>query len=203
MQLALQAVGPHKYGSHLVVGADAQLPAPSQVRAGVAVSTLHEAAAHWMPAGYAPQVRRSMPLHCAWHTPVPPHAVRVLCGAPVTATQVPTVVAASHASHWPAQAVLQHTPSTQFPFEHSCAPVGQASPFAFLVMHTPPEQNEPLAQPPSFVQVVGHDAVVPWQVKVPQLVRAPCGLPVTFVHAPREPETSHAWQLEPQLELQQ
>jgi hypothetical protein len=61
---------------------------------------------------------------------VPPHAdpseaqdAREPCGAPDrTVEQVPALPATSHASHWPAQARLQQTPSTQAPVAHSLSP---------------------------------------------------------------------------------
>jgi hypothetical protein len=40
-------------------------------------------------------------------------AGRVPTGGPVIVTQVPTLPAVLHAWHWPLQAVLQQTPSTQ------------------------------------------------------------------------------------------
>jgi hypothetical protein len=46
------------------------------------------------------------------------HEVREPCGAPLTATQVPTLPDTSQAWHWPPQLVLQQTPSTQFPLPH-------------------------------------------------------------------------------------
>jgi hypothetical protein len=48
--------------------------------------------------------------------------VRAPCGAPFTAVQVPTLPRTSHAWHWPLQAALQQTPSTQMPPAHSPAP---------------------------------------------------------------------------------
>jgi hypothetical protein len=45
--------------------------------------------------------------------PTPVHAARGAFGAPVTGVQVPAVPARLQASHWPVQAALQQTPSTQ------------------------------------------------------------------------------------------
>jgi hypothetical protein len=64
------------------------------------------------------------------------HAVREPCGVPVTATQVPTEPETSQAWHWPPQAVLQQTPSTQLPLPHWFAAV-QAPPFPILGVHAP------------------------------------------------------------------
>jgi hypothetical protein len=44
---------------------------------------------------------------------------RAPCGAPATGEQVPGLAGSSQASHWPAQAALQQTPSTQRPETHS------------------------------------------------------------------------------------
>jgi hypothetical protein len=50
------------------------------------------------------------------------HAARVPCGAPeITVVQVPTLPGTSQAWHWPAQACVQQTPSTQMPPAHSPA----------------------------------------------------------------------------------
>jgi hypothetical protein len=53
--------------------------------------------------------------------------------------QVPSVPGALHASHWPVQACVQHTLSTQMPDRHS-AGVLQETPASFLGSHTPPAQ---------------------------------------------------------------
>jgi hypothetical protein len=63
-------------------------------------------------------------------------AVRDPCGVPVTATQVPTLPETSQAWHWPPQAVLQQTPSTQLPLPHWLAAV-HAPPLASLGTHAP------------------------------------------------------------------
>ena len=56
-------------------------------------------------------------------------AERAPCGAPLTAVHLPTLPATSQAWHWPPQAELQQTPSTQLPLVHwSDAP--QAAPLA-------------------------------------------------------------------------
>jgi hypothetical protein len=53
--------------------------------------------------------------------------------------QVPAEPAASQASHWPAQAALQHTPSAQKPLAHWLA-LAQAAPRALRAVHVPPPQ---------------------------------------------------------------
>src|SRR6267143_953171 len=55
--------------------------------------------------------------------PAGAQAGRVPCGAPaVTVVQAPTLPGTSQASHWPAQAAVQQTPSAQTPPAHSPAP---------------------------------------------------------------------------------
>jgi hypothetical protein len=58
---------------------------------------------------------------------------------------VPTLPVTSHDSHWPPQALLQHTPSTQESDEHSVAEP-HASPLGLRGVHTPAAQNSPFAQ---------------------------------------------------------
>ncbi len=67
------------------------------------------------------------------------HAVRAPCGAPVTAEQLPTEPGTSHAWHWPPQAALQHTPSTQLPLAHWFV-AEQTCPFPFLATQAPAAQ---------------------------------------------------------------
>jgi len=77
---------------------------------------------------------------------VPPHRYGAQLGLPAepaaTLLHVPSVAAPAatlHASHAPLQALLQHTPSTQLPDEHSPV-VLQALPFPFLVTQALPLQ---------------------------------------------------------------
>jgi hypothetical protein len=77
---------------------------------------------------------------------LPPHsepslvqAVRAPCGAPLTAVQVPTLPETSHAWHWPPQAALQHTPSTQLPLVHWFV-AKQTCPFVFFATQAPAAQ---------------------------------------------------------------
>ena len=80
--------------------------------------------------------------------PAESHAGRPARGLPLTGLQTP---AALQASHWPVQAVSQHTPSTQCPFAH-CVDAPQAAPSARLGTQMPPEQNDVEAQLASVVQ---------------------------------------------------
>ena len=70
---------------------------------------------------------RRVPSQVPPQVPVPLHAERVPRGVPITAVQVPTAFATSHASHWPLQAWLQQTPSAQNPLAQ-----------ALLMRHAPP-----------------------------------------------------------------
>ena len=54
-------------------------------------------------------------------------------------TTLPHCPLAAHASHAPAHAPLQHTPSVQYPLAHSC-PLPQPAPCPFCATHEPPAQ---------------------------------------------------------------
>jgi hypothetical protein len=119
VQLARHAVAPQTYGLQAVVTGAGQLPAPSHEAAAVAVPLEHVAARQLVePPGYA-HAAVFVPSQVPPHTPVPLQAVRVPCGVPETATQVPTLPLTSQASHWLPQLVLQQTPSAQLLLEHS------------------------------------------------------------------------------------
>ena len=121
VQLVLHAVAPHRYGVHAYVTGAGHAPVPP-----------HDAAAVWVPAaqlaarqlvvapGYAHAVALE-PLQLPPQAlPSLAQAVRVPCGAPLdTVAHVPTLPAMSQAWHWPVQALLQHTPSTQLFPAHS------------------------------------------------------------------------------------
>jgi len=62
------------------------------------------------------------------------------------------LLATSHASHWPPQAVLQHTPSLQWPLLHWFAPL-HASPLSYLTVQMPAEQKLVALQFASVVQL--------------------------------------------------
>ncbi len=120
----MHAVAPQTYGVHGVEVTGVQPPRPLHVLAGTAAPVVHAALLHVVPEpGYAPHAVRVDPSHCALHAPVPPHAVRLPCGAPTIAEQVPGV-GPSHASHSPAHAESQQTPSTHDPVAH-CAAVAR------------------------------------------------------------------------------
>jgi hypothetical protein len=69
--------------------------------------------------------------------PLPTHAARGVTGLPVTGEQVPTLFDRLHASHWPVQSSLQHTPSAQKLDRHWLFDVHTTPGFAFEV-HLPP-----------------------------------------------------------------
>jgi len=116
LQVVLQAVGPQAYGSHVVATGAGQEPAPSQLAATVATPAAQLAPRH-CAVGYA-QAAAFVPLHDPPQKPLPEHAVRTPCGAPLTVTHWPTLPATSQAWHCPLQAWLQQTPSAQLPLVH-------------------------------------------------------------------------------------
>jgi len=78
------------------------------------------------------------PLHApSQPVPSPAHAGRLPIGLPVTGAQVPTFVGKLHASHWPTQSSLQHTPSTQKLDRHWLLDV-HVDPALPLGVHLPP-----------------------------------------------------------------
>jgi hypothetical protein len=95
--------------------------------------------------------------------------------------QVPFVVAPSQASHVPAQASLQQTPSAQNPLAQSPA-AAQTAPKALRFAQTPTSQNPSAAQSVFVVQAEMH---------APERQRAgEQSLPATTAQAPAP---SHAW----------
>jgi hypothetical protein len=87
------------------------------------------------PSRYPAQVFAStVPAHVRLLQISPPpssHGARSPRGTPSTGVQVPNFPETSQASHWPSQAVSQHTPSTQKPVAHS-GPLSHALPRFFL-----------------------------------------------------------------------
>jgi hypothetical protein len=107
----------------VVVGVE-HAPAPSHVAADVAMPIEQLAAAHATELPGNAHAVAFVPSHCPLQVPAPVHAIREPCGAPVvTVLQVPMLPARSHASHWPAHAPLQQTPSTQWPLVQASAPL--------------------------------------------------------------------------------
>jgi hypothetical protein len=135
-----QAVGPQAYGAQAWVCWAGHAPAPSQLAARTPVPAAHEAARQGDDAPGYVHARLFVPLQ------VPPqaepsvaHAPRPPTGAPMTGQHVPTWPPTLHASHWPEQAVPQHTPSTQLPDEHWFA-AEQTVPLPSFGTQAPPPQ---------------------------------------------------------------
>jgi hypothetical protein len=149
-----------------------QLPRPSQVALWVSTPFMQEGMLHWVWSLGKVQAVRLLPSQVPAHTPVPPQARRAPCGAPRTGEQVPRLPGLSHASHWPVQAALQHTPSTQKPVAHS-AEVVHICPGGMRATQRPSRQKNPLTQSASLRHVVKH-SVGP-HTKGAQVVR--CGVP--------------------------
>ena len=82
-----------------------------------------------------------------WHVPPDAHVAREPCGAPSAGMQLPTWPVTSQASHWPAQAVSQQTPSMQWPLAQESSEE-QAVPGATFPEHEPATQFAPAAQSP-------------------------------------------------------
>ena len=102
------------------MGGSEQAPAPLQVLAWVSIPAEHPLDPQAdLPAGRYTQASRVTPSQTLPHSASPAgQAGRVPRGLPDVARHVPSPLT-SQASHCPAQAVLQHTPSTQLPEPHS------------------------------------------------------------------------------------
>jgi hypothetical protein len=147
-------------GAHGSVLAARHVPAPSHVRASVAVDPPagQVGAAHTVPAAYT------------WQAPAPSHApvcpqlaapwslhVPVGSAAPdATGAQVPRADVSAQDMQVPAQAVRQQTPCAQKPVAHS-VPSPQLAP-ADLRPHEPPTHTEGVWQSASAVHVPLHAA---------------------------------------------
>jgi hypothetical protein len=164
VQLALQDAVEHRYAPQLPVVAVAQVPRPSQNEVGVNEVPLHVAAAHTVDVpGAAPQLVRDESSHLAWQAPVPLQAGRVPRGGPEsTGVQVPSLPETLQASHWPVHALLQHTPSTQWPLPHSASAAHVAAsgllqvPRPFASQRRPALQEATLQHTPSTQWTLPH-----------------------------------------------
>jgi hypothetical protein len=112
------AVVPQAYAPHGVAAGATQAPAPSHLLAPVAWPLAHDGGAQVVDVPAKVQLVVVLPLQVPFQVPVPAQGVRAPCGGPLTATQEPWLPPTSHASQMPAQAVVQHTPSTQYPLWH-------------------------------------------------------------------------------------
>jgi hypothetical protein len=133
-------VAPQICGAHGWVRTPGQEPSPSQNSRSVAVLFVasHDAGRHSTVCPGTVQDVVTVPLHTpSQPVPSPGHAGREPTGLPVTGVQVPGAVGRLHASHWLAQALLQHTPSAQKPVRH-CTSALQVAPGAPFAVHLPP-----------------------------------------------------------------
>jgi len=115
-------------------------------------------ATRFIPSHVPPQVAGS-----------PAHFSRAPIGTPDTAVQVPSAPGTAHASHWPPQVELQHTPSAQKPVVHSFAAAHDAPADLRGAQLFDIVQKEPAVQSESIVQVVLHDVLEASQLYAPQL----------------------------------
>src|SRR5207302_1103008 len=114
-----------------------QLPAPLHRAEAVATPLTQLAVRQLVALLGKVQAVVSVPLQLPPHTePSLVQAERPPTGAPVTAEQVPTLLARLQAAHWPVHAALQHTPSAQKPDWQAFA-VEQALPRATFTRHRP------------------------------------------------------------------
>ena len=157
-QAAWQVVPLHAYAPQDCVTGGRQVPAPSQVRASVAVvaDTGQVGGAHWVPAAYS------------WQLPAPsqkpvfpqvvaPSAVHWPFGSMPSAgtgLQVPGVPTSAHDMQLPLQAVVQQTPWAQNPLWQSPGPA-QLAPGG-RKPHDPLLQTLGVAQSASATQVDLH-----------------------------------------------
>jgi len=185
VQVVLQAVGPHTYGSQFAVLGAGQAPLPLQVAAAVATPLVQLA------------LRQEVVLGASWQTlpaaqsPVLPQggAATQRASAPPTliAAHVPLaapVRALLHAVQVPEHAELQQKPSTHEPEAH-CVAAEQACPTAAI--QAPFEQTAPAAQArPHAPQLAGSVLVLtqaPLQFDWPAAQHTP---PAQATHRPPE-----------------
>jgi hypothetical protein len=181
-QLVRQAPPPpHRYGAHETGSAIRQVPAPLQVRAGVAVDSLHAAGAQVVAPEYerqapAPSQVPSLPQVIApssahWFSGSVPLAASMHC---------PSLPAIAHDLQVPAQAVVQQTPCAQIADAHSVPAVHEA-PGGFGPQ-LPFTQAAPATQSAAVAQVERHLPSPPhryWPHELP-------------VAAPHSPAPSHS-----------
>jgi hypothetical protein len=138
----------------------AQVPAPSQVRAGVKVVPAQVEATQVVPIACSrqPPLPLQKPSVPQLGAPMSAHWFKGSCPAG-TALQVPTVPASAQERQVPAQAVAQQTPSSQNVELHSAAEA-QAAPIGFLPQ-LPVTQVLGALQSPFAVQTERQDAFGP------------------------------------------
>ena len=114
-------------------------------------------------AGYV-HAARAVPSQVPSQPSAPVQAVREPWGAPVTAVHEPSLPPTSHASHWPAHAVSQHTESTQKVDSHSALSVHEL-PFAIFCTQAPDLQKCVDRQSEPAAHCVGQSLLAPVQTK--------------------------------------
>jgi hypothetical protein len=102
---------------------------------------------------------------------------RVPRGTPLTCVHVPLLPVSAHDSHWPVQALSQHTPSAQ------CA-APQLVPLPFLNTHWPALQYASLEQSASLVHWLVHSALLPSHATWPAQAGRPCAPAGKIVQVP-------------------
>jgi hypothetical protein len=177
---AVCAVSQLRPSGQALAAPGAHEPIPSQTRGGVSVLPVQVCGAQVTVEGANTQsaVDAVMSLHWAPHVPLPPQAARVPCGGPdATGKQVPWLEAISHAIHWPEQAALQQTLSTQRPVAH-CVPTehGEPSP-------RPAAPPMPIIAPPTPIIAPPVPIIVP---PTPVLPPTPIAPPAPII-APPDP----------------
>jgi len=145
-QVDLHIATPHLNGKQELAGGVRQVPAPSQVDAGVSVIPLagQVAAPQGVPCAYSWQAPAA---HLPFVLQVPVMLTQVWAGSGLftgTLVQVPIVPDSAHDRHALAQAVAQQTPCAQLPDMHS-PPAEQNAPGGFrpqeLPTHTLPGEQ--------------------------------------------------------------
>ena len=116
--------------------------------------------------------------------PVPAQAARPPRGVPTTATHVPSWPVTLHAAHCPLHAVLQQTPSTQWP-EAQAPSEGHAAPTGSSTLQVPPLHHPPAAHCEVDVQLEAQASVVPEHSAGKQL-GDPSAAAASTVHVPPE-----------------
>jgi len=104
---------PHRLLWHGLVVGVVQAPEPLHTDAVVAFPSVQLAGVQIEALSGNAQALPFRPSQYPLQTPVPPQAVRVASGAPVTALHLPTEPVSLHDSHCPSHFWSQHTASTQ------------------------------------------------------------------------------------------
>jgi hypothetical protein len=204
-QLVLVVVS-HRKGLHDDGVTGWQVPAPSQVRAGVNVDPVHAAATQGVPAAYSrqpplPSQNPSVPQAAG---PLSMHCPSGSCPTG-TFVHVPGLPGSAHDWQVPVQALLQQTCCWQRPDAQS-VPAVQAAPRSFFPQ-TPLLQTLGLTQSVSAVQLVRQagavveqlngahdDGVGAWQVPLPSHDRGDASAEPLHVASAQLVPAAYSWQ---------